>query len=190
MPRRHVLLLSLLATTALAAPSAAQAKQVEGLTACGADGCRTVDRAIGRALQELGGAAIARGPRPAPHFRLAMRIGDGHRTLGTNRVVYVPSSRAIGGRGGWSRLDHGVAAKLARALAGRSPLPARDLPTTVAALAVPGTSLPPEVVPPPAGRPAAADDGGFPWWVLGAGGLAVVAAALLRRRRRGRLTLA
>jgi hypothetical protein len=193
MPRRHIVLFALLATAALAAPSAAQAKQIDGLTACGADGCRSVDRAVGQALHDLGGAAIAGTPRAARHFRLILRMGDGQRTFGTDRVVFVPSARAFGGNGGWTLLDRGVAAKLTHALAGRTPIPARDFAKTVAAIEAPGTSLPPEVVLPPASAaaPASSTDSGVVWWLLGAGGVAAVVVFGLRRRlRRGRLTLA
>jgi hypothetical protein len=181
-------LCALLATAALAAPSPAQAKQIDGLTACGADGCRGVDRAVGQALHDLGGAAIAGTPRAARHFRLILRMGDGHRTFGTDRVVFVPSSRAFGGNGGWTRLDRGVAAKLTHALAGRTPIPARDFAKTVA----PGTSLPPEVVLPPESpaAPASSTDTGVVWWLLGAGGVAAVVVFGLRRRLRRGLRLA
>jgi hypothetical protein len=193
MPRRHIVLFALLATAALAAPSPAQAKRIDGLTACGADGCRAVDRAVGQALHDLGGAAIAGTPRAARHFRLILRMGDGQRTFGTDRVVFIPSSRAFGGNGGWTLLDRGVAAKLTHALAGRPPIPPRDFAKTVAAIEAPGTSLPPEVVLPPArpAAPASSTDSGVVWWLLGAGGVAAVVVFGLRRRlRRGRLTLA
>jgi hypothetical protein len=184
MPRRHIVPIALLATAALATPSPAQAKQIDGLTACGADGCHRVDRAIGQALHELGGAAIAGTPRAAPHFRLTLRMGDGHRTFGTDRVVFIPGSRALGGNGGWSRLDRGAAAKLTGALAGHAPLPARDFAKTVAAVAAPATSLPPEVVLPPETPPAAASTGsGVVLWLLGAGGLAAGVVVFGLRRR-------
>jgi hypothetical protein len=173
MRRRHVLPLALLATLA-AAPSA-QAKQIDALTVCGADGCRDVPRAIGQALHELGGAPLATTPREAPHYRLVMRIGDGHRTFGTDSLVYVPDARAIGGDGGWSRLDRGTAAKLQRAVSRRRPLPGAKLPESTAAVAGPGTGLPPEVVLPPTGTQPASSGAGLGWWGLG---VAALAAAL------------
>jgi hypothetical protein len=182
MRRRHVLPLALLATLAAGPP--AQAKQIDALTVCGADGCRDVPRAIGQALHELGGAALATTPRPAPHFRLVMRIGDGHRTFGTDRVVYVPSARAVGGGGGWSLLDRGVAAKLERAVARRRPLPAAKLPGSTAAVARPGTSLPPEVVLPPAATRPASSGAGLGWWGLGGAALAAALGLGLWRVRR------
>jgi hypothetical protein len=182
MRRRHVLPLALLAT--LAAGPAAQAKQIDALTVCGADGCREVPRAIGQALHELGGAVLATTPRPAPHFRLVMRIGDGHRTFGTDRVIYVPSARAIGGGGGWSRLERGAAAKLERAVAQRQPLPAAKLPDSTAAVAQPGTSLPPAVVLPPATTRPASSGAGLGWWALGGAALAAALGLGLWRLRR------
>jgi hypothetical protein len=187
MPRRHIVLSALFATAALAVPSAAQAKQIDALTVCGADGCHQVDRAIGQALHALGGASLAQAPRPAPHYRLVLRMGDGRRTFGTQRLVYVPSSRAVGGDGGWTRVDAGTAAKLDRAVGAGSPLPAADLAKSATAAAVAGTSLPPEIVLPPTSDPAPGGDSGVPWWVLGFGGLAaILVLGLLARLRRGR----
>jgi hypothetical protein len=173
MRRRHVLPLALLAT--LASTPSAQAKQIDALTVCGVDGCHDVPRAIGQALHELGGTPLATTPRPAPHFRLVMRIGDGHRTFGTDSLVYVPGIRQIGGDGGWSLLDRGTAAKLQRAVARRRPLPAAKLPASTAAVARPGTSLPPEIVLPPADTQPASSGAGLGWWGLG---IAALAAAL------------
>jgi hypothetical protein len=175
MSRRLASAVALLAAGALAAP--AQAKQISGLTACGADGCRPVERAIGQALHDLGGAPLATAPANAPHFRLVLKIGDGHRTFGTNRVLYVPSRRAVGGDGGWTRIDAGSARKLAHALAGRAPLPAAALTKDVAALDPPGTSLPPEVfIPAATSATKASSAGGTSWWLLGAAALAAAAA--------------
>lgn len=87
MTRRHIVLSALLATAALAAPSAAQAKQIDGLTVCGADGCQKVDRAIGQGLHELSGAALAKAPRAASHYRLVLKIGDGRQTFGRRRAT-------------------------------------------------------------------------------------------------------
>ena len=173
MRRRHVLPLALLATLAAAPP--AQAKQINALTVCGADGCRAVPRAIGQALHSLGAVASAATPRPAPHFRLVMRIGDGHRTLATDTLVYVPGARAVGGNGGWSRLDRGTAAKLERAVAGRRPLPAAKLQDSPAAIARPASSRPPEVLLPPADTQPASSGDGLGSWALG---VAALAAAL------------
>jgi hypothetical protein len=178
MPRRHVLLLALLAALAAAPP--AHAKRIDALTACGADGCRDVTRAIGQALHELGGVALATRPRPAPHFRLVMRIGDGHRTLGTDRLIYVPSARAVGGEGGWSRLDRGAAAKLDRTLAKRRPLPATKLPGTAQDMSAT------EAVPAPAAEPPATAGADVGWRVGGTGGVAAILALALWRIRRGR----
>lgn len=191
MTRPHIVLSALLATAVLAAPPAAQAKQIDALTVCGADGCQRVDRAIGQALHGLGGAAPATAPRAASHYRLVMEMGDGQRTFGTQRLVYVPGARALGGDGGWTRVDAVTAAKLDRAVTGRLALPGADLAKTVAAVAAPGTSRPPEVILPPASDPAPSGDARAVWWGLGALGLGVIVGfGLLRRQRRGRLTLA
>jgi hypothetical protein len=191
MSRRHSPALALLATAALAAlaPSPAQAKQINGLTVCGADGCRAVERAIGQALHDVGGATLAAAPRAAAHFRLVLKMGDGHRTLGESRLLYVPSERAIGGDGGWSEVSTGSARKLARAIAGRDALPGSALAKDVAALTSPATSMAPEAVtPPPASPSQASSADGPPWWLLGAGALAVLAvlgfAANAQVRRR------
>jgi hypothetical protein len=187
MPRRHASLLALVAALALAPP--AHAKQIDALTVCGADGCQRADRAIGQALHGLGGAALATAPRPAPYFRLVMRIGDGRRTFGIDRLVYVPSSRTFGGNGGWSRLDRGTAAKLARALAKRRPLPAAKL--AGAAGAEHGASLPPEVVLPPSGTARrASSDAADVGWLAGGGALAAILGLGLWKLRRGRLAAA
>jgi hypothetical protein len=177
MTRRHLAPAALLVAAALALPSAAQAKQVTGLTVCGADGCARVDRAIGRAMHDIGGPAIATAPRPGPYFRLVLHIGDGTRTFGTSRVVYLPASRAIGYDGGWSRLSRGAAAKLRRVLDGREPLPATQLARSTRDPAT-NESRPAEVVlPPKAARTttkAASGGGDLLWWSLG--GVAAVAA--------------
>jgi hypothetical protein len=193
MTRHHLAPTALLAVAALAAtaPSHALAKQIDGLTVCGADGCHAVERAIGQSLHEVGGTALAAVPRAAQHYRLILKMGDGHRTFGESRVIYVPSAQAIGGDGSWSRIDTGAARKLAHALAGRTPLPATALAKDVAAITTAGTSLPPEVTLPPAPATtsaAASAGGGVSWWLLGGGALAIVAAlafignAQLRRR--------
>ena len=179
MSRRTVPLLALLA--ALVAAPSAQAKRIDGLTACGADGCRAAPRAIGQALHELGAAPLATTPRPAPHYRLVLRIGDGHRTFGTERLIYLPRARAIGGDGGWSRLDRGTARKLDHALAGRRPLPAAKLPAFAAAARQ--TSAPPEVVPPASRPPATSSNADLGPWLGGAGVLAALAALGLWHRR-------
>ena len=171
MTRRHLAPAALLAAAALAAPSAAQAKQVVDLTVCGADGCRGVDRAIGQAMHDLGGPGIATAPGPGPHFRLVLHIGDGKRTFGTSRLVYLPASRAIGNDSGWSRLNPGAAARLRRVLNGRDPLPAARLVRSTRDPAA-KESRPAEVVLPPkaATTKAGSSDNGSSvlWWSLGA----------------------
>ena len=185
MSRRHAPLIALLAI--LAATPPAEAKQVNALTVCGADGCREMPRAIGRAIEAHGWAARATPPRPAPHFRFILGIGDDQRTFATDRVVYVPSVRAIGGPGRWSRVDRGTARKLEQALAKRRPLPAARLQHAVA-VAEPGPSRSAEVVVRPAGSPPATSETGPGWWTLGAGVLLTAAlAAGLWRLRRGRI---
>ncbi len=152
-----------------------------------------VGKAAGQSMHDAGGAAIAGSPKPAAYFRLVMHIGEGKRTFGTSRVMYVPSSRTLGSDGGWSLVAEGTAAKLDRALAGRRALPASGFAAAAAKLAPPPESRPPEVVLPPEDpAPATAGSeeasGATAWWLLGAGALALVAALGLRLRRRGRLT--
>lgn len=176
MSRRHLLAPALLAAAALSAPSPAQAKQIDGLTVCGADGCHAVEHAIGQALHEVGGVPLATAPHAAAHYRLVLKMGDGRRALGESRVIYVPGAKAIGGDGSWSRISTGAARKLAHVLAGRTPLPATALKRDVAAITTVGTSLPPEVTLPPADPAKASSAGGPSWWLLGGGSLAVLAA--------------
>ena len=192
MRRRHALPVALLAALAAAAP--AEAKQVVGLTACGADGCKGVGTAAGQAMHDVGGTAIAGSPKAGPYFRLVMHIGEGKRTFGTSRVMYVPRSRTLGSDGGWSLVSAATAAKLDRALAGRPALPSSGFEAAAAKLAPPPESRPPEIVLPPEDPATAASEasGGTAWWLLGAGAgaLGLVAALGLLLRRRGRLTLA
>jgi hypothetical protein len=177
MTRRHVALAALLTAAALAVPSPAQAKQITAMTACGAGGCRSVDRAVGQALHDLGGAALPGTPAAAPHFRLVMHIGDGRRTFGIDRSVYIPSSRALGGNGGWTRLNGKVAVILQHAVAGRTPLRAAALAKSVAQVSPPATSPQPEVPAPPVTTNTRASSGGaVAWWVFGAAGLVLVGA--------------
>ncbi|HUR85797.1 MAG TPA: hypothetical protein VMY78_10665 [Solirubrobacteraceae bacterium] len=202
MLRRHALPVALLAAiAATAAAPAAEAKQISAVTACGADGCKSISRAVGQAMHDIGGPEIAGSPIAARYFRLAIHVGDGERTLGTSRVIYVPSSRTMGNDSGWSLVAEGTARKLNRALAGRAPLPASGFETaSAAALATPEPeSRPAEVFPPPesairaaaAVAAAEADSGSAPWWPFAAGALAAIGLlVLLRRLRRGRLTLA
>jgi hypothetical protein len=87
---RRIGLLSVLATTALAAPLAASAKGPDRARVCGADRCTAVQGSAARALLDWGGQAgfeILPAPRRVPFFRVTL-YDRGHPVW---RLVYAPS---------------------------------------------------------------------------------------------------
>ena len=92
---RRIVILAAVASLVAAAPGAAHAKGLTGLTICGPDRC--VDRspqlrADTRLMQTLMsyGATVA-DPGPAPYLLLKESMGDGGETYGRSTVTYYPT---------------------------------------------------------------------------------------------------
>ena len=192
MSRRRLTALAALPLAAAALAAApAQAKQIQRVTACGADGCVDVTkRAATEALLEVGaaaGGATANGPG---FVRLFVTVGEGDGAHERIAQLYVPArnvaaSHLDGGAGWqWWTPDATATAALRRAVGGVRPLPASRLPRAAVR-----TALPAPAPRRPAVSQAGAGGGGMPaWgWALGAV-LAMVAVvcgrAALRSHRR------
>jgi hypothetical protein len=166
------------AAAALAVAPAGAAKELQRVTACGADGCVDVtSKAHTEALLEVGdavGGPTARGPG---FVRLHMTIGGGEGEDAHVTQLYVPARDLVASEedgGGWRWWTPGPASALAlrRAARGIRPLPAAKLPR--GALRTAPASAP---APAPAPRPATVREGpggGMPAW-----GWAAIAAVVL-----------
>jgi hypothetical protein len=167
------------------APAAATAKEIQRVTACGADGCVEVG-ARTEALLEVGDAAggpTARGPG---FVRLHVTIGDGSGAHARITQLYVPARDLVASHddeGGWRWWTPGPASAVAlrRAARGVRPLPAAQLPAEAVRTVPAVAPAAPAVV-----REGAGDDLPRWGWAAMAAALAAVAAAggtVLRRRR-------
>jgi hypothetical protein len=194
MHRPTILTAALLAAALVPAVPAA-AKEVVGVSVCGATGC--VDRSdqIGpqrpdSGLLDIGNVRIAE-PDRAPYVRVKLAIGDGQskRAFGHNTMLFLPKPGiAATEDGSWWMVPPRSAAVLRRLAHGVPRLPAR----TLHALRPPAEATAPparvsDVVLPPKPAPAARTDDGVSPAVPAAIAAAVVALGtgllLLRRRR-------
>ncbi len=185
--------LALALVAALALPSAAAAKEVTGVTVCGAHACtRLTDHASLDAFMRSGGFAEEAPNSPQRSYLLRVRMSE----PGSDHVdgwtsSWLPDAGVIASRGGgggllFTRVDAPLERVLSRAARGHAARPARRFVRHDPVARVV------EVVPPPASapRPAAADAGGSPpleWPWVGAAVLALAAVAagagVLRARR-------
>ena len=166
----------------------AVAKEIEGLSVCGAAGCDAIDvNPRNHALIE--GGRISDAPKnPAPFYRLRLAVGDGSgKIVERFKLLYVPSAPRLRGIDGtWMKPMPRTDRALVRAVRGHEPFPASELQQATRERV--GTSLPPEVFPPP--QDAEEKDERRSGWLiaLGAGGglalLSGCAAAIRRRARR------
>jgi hypothetical protein len=196
---RRVTLLAVLGLAALVPAAPAAAKQVVGISVCGANGCVDRTSMLGHQRQDGGlldiGNVRISDPEPASFVRLKLHIGDGHskESFGTSTLVVLPARRAaLTEDGSWWELPQHAMVQLRPLIRGVQPRPWADLhvaPSPATATAQDARVV--EVVPPPAQQPATADDGGLSTGVALGLAAALLAAALAgatvvvtRRRKR------
>jgi hypothetical protein len=126
--RRLLLLTALLA---LAAVPAAAAKEPVRATVCGASGCKTSTDRTRLARVPWGGSDVPAAPRPAPYYRIRLKIDFG----ATVKLIWVPSRSVFyreleGNAPGWSSVVQGKNA-LAWLVRGVRPFPAPKTWATV-----------------------------------------------------------
>jgi hypothetical protein len=92
-------LLIVSALVVLALPTPALAKEVSAMKVCGPSDCTTLrDRALLTPLVTNAGAHAAT-PRPAPFYRVTLRVSEpGHGLVGGWKTWYVPSAALFQGR--------------------------------------------------------------------------------------------
>ena len=173
----------LVALAVLAAATAASAKEITKVTACGADGCVTTrDPAVLQGMTNGGPPTVPpNASSPVVRLRAAVAERPGGRAVAHFTSFWVPEPRLLVTEdGSWMRLPGAAARALTKLTAGLAPLPA----STIAA-----ADTSPEPPPPPL-KPAAPDAGGGIDWLLVApiAAFAVAGAlllvVLLRRRPR------
>jgi hypothetical protein len=180
--RPRPLALALAATALALLPASASAKEVVKAQVCGADGCRTVGRAI--AMDLMDGGPPADPPRAAAPFfvaKLTMRVEDGR--LHTLETAFVPRYGLMRGDDGtWMKAPVQTEVAIKRGAGGvGAAFPADRLDLSRPA---PPQAQVSEVVRAPA-DPAPVDDGGTPLWpfaLLALAGVAATTALVLRRR--------
>lgn len=172
---RRLVLIAVLSIPLAAGPSAF-AKEVESVTACGADGCSTSRApAFMRAMLDVGPPTDALA-RPAEFYRLVVTVGDGKQVAGRDRLSWVPSAgRLLTVDGTWIAVWPAIRHRLDRLTRGLVALPAGRLRGFPAA-----TVAPPS---PPSPAPSANQAPVLP--VLAAA-MALGLAGVLARRHRPR----
>jgi hypothetical protein len=178
-----------LAGLLLLVPSAASAKEVSKVTACGAHDCVTLTahRGDGRLMVFAQGDAATKAPRAAGWFRLTLTVseGPGHPSSSWSND-WVPSVGLLrtddpGGRSSWLTVPADTERALNRLTRTLTPYPAARLRGLHEA---PLQAQVSEVVNPPApAAPPAA--GSTPWAWLAVGGAALVLALALAGRAAG-----
>lgn len=172
-----MLKLAALAAAALLLPAAAaSAKQVEKVVWCGAQDCRSAERAAGSPMEvfaELGGPTEPPA-RAAPWYRVTITIGPEN---AETAYAYVPSAHRMLVNGGWFAASPQTEAVYAKFLDHLEPKPAATMPLRDAE---PVQARVDEVVRAPA-QPAG---GGTSVAWLAGGAVAAAALALLALRRR------
>jgi hypothetical protein len=172
----------ILALALVMAPTAA-AKEIQGGSVCGADGCRATGalpfEAIGLSPP---GTDL---PTPEPWYRIRLRMGAGDQVLQRIRVLWAPKQKLIAydeRNPRWFPAP-AVAVRIARRITrGVEPFPAATMPMHFVPVRV-------DEVIGPVRRPAtvSADaGGGAPWAPIAAAALAALAAGLGAARYRSR----
>jgi len=177
-----------LATVALALPTAAPAKEVSALTVCGSDGCHEVTAHAALRGFMNGGYETLAPQRAVPFFTVKATMRHAGEDAGGWTVDYLRAAdliRATGenSRHVWTRPPGVTARALRRAARGLQPYPAGRLG--------PVREPPPVAAEdPPARVPRPASGGGSSPLALAGGGagaaVVVLAGGLLARRRRAR----
>jgi|tagenome__1003787_1003787.scaffolds.fasta_scaffold20915373_1 hypothetical protein len=174
-------------------PGAAEAKGLQQVLVCGADGCRDARHRAGADESMMEGGVLTDAPRSrAPFYRVRFKVGEpGGEAHTTWAVAYVPSRSLLRvrdqgtGRVDWMTMSGQQRRAYRRLTRGRRALPAARLPLSATRTEVSG-ALPPEVVAPVV--PARAESGRdvLPLLALSLGMVGVVATGgrwLVRRRR-------
>jgi len=173
-------------------PGAAEAKGVQQVVVCGADGCRDAGHRAVADESMMEGGVLTDAPRSrAPFYRVRFKVGEpGGEAHATWAVLYVPSRSLLRvhdqgtGRVDWMSLSGDQRRAYRRLTHGRRALPATRLPLAASREDVSG-ALPPEVV--DVAVPARAETGRdlLPLLALSLGMVAVVGMGgrwLVRRR--------
>ena len=125
--RRRALIAVLLVP--LSAAPLAVAKELQSVTACGIGDCTTSHAAgLLRAMTDVGPPTGAP-RRPAPFYRLTVKVGEGGKAFGRYKSWWVPSAtRLLGEDGTWMAVRPEVRRGLDRLTRGLATLPAARLP--------------------------------------------------------------
>src|SRR5215218_5612275 len=145
---RKILVLAVIAVAA-AVPASAAAKEIVGLTVCGATGCATErGGSISGSLHEgpsgpLGGTGAAVAPaKPGPWYRGSVLAGEGGKVYGRIPFYYVPDAKLIvlPGAGAqtttWQHASGAWREAIERVADGMKPFPA----PTISRVSVDGTN--------------------------------------------------
>src|SRR4051794_40122460 len=175
-------------------PGAAEAKGIQQVLVCGADGCRDAGHRAPADESMMQGGVLTDAPRGrAPFYRVRFVVGEpGGEAHATWAVLFVPSRSLLRvrdqgtGRVDWLELSGEQRRAYQRIVRGRRALPARRLPLGASRSEVSG-ALPPEVMEPPV-RSRAMTGGGdvLPLLGLSLGMVAAVGVSgrwVVRRRR-------
>lgn len=196
--RRTVLIIALAAVAAAGAAPAAQAKGIERVLACGADGCADVTQRLGigpgtHAHVILGTGRRTSAPTGAGFARLDVGLGDGRgNVLDTIVLAYAPAANRIRsldehGDPAWFTVRPEQRTALQRAIAGLRLLGPDQVPPTRAPRPVPVARVAEVFVPAASAATARREKGGagatVPLVVAGVL-LALLALAAPRVRRR------
>jgi hypothetical protein len=162
-------------------PGAAEAKGLQQVVVCGADGCRDAGHRAAHDDSMMEGGVLTDAPRTrAPFYRVRFKVGEpGGEAHDTLAVLYVPSRSLLRvrdqgtGRVDWLAVSGEQRRAYRRMVRGRRALPAARLPLGGSRSEVSG-ALPPEVV--EAAVPARAETGRdvLPLLALSLGMVAVV----------------
>ena len=127
----RILAAALLALALLASPAAA--KEIEQVTACGPDGCRTVDSPGGNAHGLFPSENLpAETPEAGAFYRLRIGIGDGSgKVFDTFTVLWAPQAELLANdepAPAWFAADSATAQMAREITEGVSAYPAADMP--------------------------------------------------------------
>ena len=110
---------------ALVLPLTAAAKQITSLKICGAGACRAVVDAHALRVWLDGGFEERWGYPRGPYYRLTLGWGEGTRTIGTTRTIWLPRAGLIRHwgmpNGSWWRISAAQQALLTKASHGIAP---------------------------------------------------------------------
>jgi hypothetical protein len=174
---------TLVAVSLLAAPAAADAKELASATVCGASGCNQASHPAAFFAALEGGPPAAGGPsRPHPFYRLRVVVDEGRASEPMNLLAVPHGNYLRGPDGVWRQTSADVLDRITTLAGGLRPFPASQLPGTSNA---PQRSRSDAAPPRPPSSVAAAQDGSFPWLAVGvATGAVLLASGLALALRR------